>query len=783
MVSDNLYPLDFDNEETFSKFFPDREKLLKGTPVVKTSRGYHIWFKSTKPLALSKRKVEELSLEVLGEDHFIIAPPSLHPKGSIYEFLNPEVGHIRCLEDYVDGLSNRITELLGRPYRLDTYTKKTAENRAILDLGLAYRGPNPKCIERLFVVREGKRNDAGMRIASFLLVTRRLPTQDAWRRFKRWNEANDPPLEDRELRNIFDSAAKGSYIYGCDDSLKQELCTEPQTCPLAKRDVPQEVEEEVARVLECDQPLHEIKRHLDNLIAGEDYNKQLLFLLLLSGKSQDSSMKQMILISGDPGVGKTRLMTVSDLFLTKTVGRFTEHGLDYSDLEGYEVLRLQEIAQADEEKQGVATIKFLSPDDKGFIVEYTVRDPETGEFATRQKRIPPITFLSSTTRIEVDPQFERRCWLIFPDDSLEQTLKIRQWIALNELQKNEVLLGLRKWTDYDYSRMVLSQLTKRIEPASVLIPFPQTLMDVFRPELLRVRGDYLKILTLTKLYCMLNQKTLPAVPTTNSQGFLATPRAFIDLLQIAEEPLVYMTSDLKKRTARLLNWLKDIGVAEPGDVIGDEERERLVKVSGKSDDTIRIYLNSLQKSGFLSGTDRRPKTWKLLYSLETIRRKMSAISEKIQISDDLMVKAAKETRNWLKTTTEKQWAGAYVQRVDWESILERYPLPPSFSDNNLEQPPPPHLETGLEQTKNQNLRLFQAEPQRAENQQPIDTFLSIYEAVEQIRRLLPKRFIENDFVEHAVKLMLSEDEASKLFWKLVDEGRVGRDPEGYWQWL
>jgi len=73
------------------------------------------------------------------------------------------------------------------------------------------------------------------------------------------------------------------------------------------------------------------------------------------------------------------------------------------------------------------------------------------------------------------------------------------------------------------------------------------LMDVFRPELLRVRGDYQKIITLTKLYCMLNQKTLPAIPTTNSQGFLATPRAFVDLLQIAEEPLIYMTSDYLRR--------------------------------------------------------------------------------------------------------------------------------------------------------------------------------------------------------------------------------------------
>lgn len=68
-------------------------------------------------------------------------------------------------------------------------------------------------------------------------------------------------------------------------------------------------------------------------------------------------------------------------------------------------------------------------------------------------------------------------------------------------------------------------------------------------------------------------------------------------------------------------------------------------------------------------------------------------------------------------------------------------------------------------------------------EQPVDSFLSISEAVEKLRYMLPKKFIENDFVEHAVKLGLDENEASKLFLKLVDESRMGRDPEGYWQWL
>jgi len=63
-VSDNFYPLDFDSEEALHKFFPKRDELLSLTPVVKTSRGYHVWLKSSKPLELSKRTIKDLKIRL-----------------------------------------------------------------------------------------------------------------------------------------------------------------------------------------------------------------------------------------------------------------------------------------------------------------------------------------------------------------------------------------------------------------------------------------------------------------------------------------------------------------------------------------------------------------------------------------------------------------------------------------------------------------------------------------------------------------------------------------------
>jgi hypothetical protein len=700
-VSDNFYPLDFDSEDSIRAFF-DYDKLLKGTPVVRTGRGYHVWFKSKNPISLSKRAVKELNVEFLGEGHFIIAPPSRHPSGKDYEFLNPDVETIAILEDYIEAMSDRVSKLLRKPYRLDIF--REISQPKVFATEAPYRGPTPICITRMYKIKKGERNEVGMRVASFFLITRKL--SNAWERFTKWNKGNDPPLEDAELKAIFDSVNKEGYIYGCDDPIKHELCVHPLSCPLFKYAVPPEVEEEVNRIADSDQPLTLIKSHLDNFIAGEDYNKQLIFLLLFSGKCKDPKMKQMILLSGDSGVGKTTLMSIADLFITKTVGRFTEHGLDYSNLEGFEILRLQEIGSMDEEKQGVATVKFLSPDDKGFIVEYTVRDPETGEFGTKQKILPPITFISSTTRLEVDPQYRRRCWIISPDESAEQTLRIKALIVKEEYEENEVRLGLRKWTSHDFSKMVLREYVRGIEDKPVFIPFVNSFLDILRFDILRVRGDYKKLCNLLKLYCNLNEKALPKIPLGGNDNVLATPRAVIDLLHIAEEPLTYMTSELEKRVANTLAWLEAAHLTEAGTEIGEDEREALIRLSGKADNTIRMYLNQLQKAGFLISTEvpaergRPKKAWRLLQSVKAIKTKMSALSFKINITDSLMAEMSKEAQNWLNSISAKMGGGR--ESISWPTIMERYPIPPVFAKSHLgtEKPQNPNLTDYKPQNKN-----------------------------------------------------------------------------------
>ena len=177
------------------------------------------------------------------------------------------------------------------------------------------------------------------------------------------------------------------------------------------------IEAALQEIINADNQLKMLSKHLDNLNIGEDDTKKAVVVLALSGKCKDE-LKQIILFKATEGAGKSTIMRVTSKgFKVKDVGRFSSHALDYTDLGGYEILSLKELGAMDEETQGVSTLKFLSSDDMGYTVEVTVRDEETGRFTTEQHKIPPITTISSTTRLQLDPQFERRAWLFGLDES------------------------------------------------------------------------------------------------------------------------------------------------------------------------------------------------------------------------------------------------------------------------------------------------------------------------------------------------------------------------------
>jgi len=87
LCGESLAVIDCDSEDVYSDFIASHQ-LPPDCPIVKTSRGYHIWMKPKKPIR--SQRVGSIEIKCLGS--YIVVPPSLHPSGVSYVFQVPPNG-------------------------------------------------------------------------------------------------------------------------------------------------------------------------------------------------------------------------------------------------------------------------------------------------------------------------------------------------------------------------------------------------------------------------------------------------------------------------------------------------------------------------------------------------------------------------------------------------------------------------------------------------------------------------------------------------------------------
>lgn len=644
----NLVVLDFDDMTVYPQFFKDQE-IEQETLVVKTGSGKrHVYLRTEKPI--DSFKIPQLRIEVRSNRNIVIVPPSLHPSGNHYEFLNEDVKTVLTVPDLEESVWKKAEELgVKKPHDFFFEHSETTQ-------GQPYTGRNPPCIVKICQgVTEGFRNEAGMRLAAYWLQFKRDCTpEQALKRLKSWNILNKPQLETEELKSIVESASRLNRSYGC---RQNQMWCDLERCPLKLGQLLNaEAEDEAEKILNSDDVLASLKDHLENIMTGEENNKKLLFILLTSGIVEDPSLKQMILLKAESGAGKSHVMRLADAFKTKSVGRFTAHGLDYSDLWNYHVLKLKEIGKMDQEFQGVSTIKFLSADDQGYIVETPIRGPD-GRFTTTEYRIPPITVVTSTTRIEMDSQFERRAWILNPDESESQTRKIAEWKAQHEREKGLVALGEQKETSYNHSLRVLKAVIRKLKTVNILLPYPKAITEIIGHSKLRLRGDYDKFFALIELYGFLHQRTLPELVNPKGQKvILVTPKKALEILNIAEEPYQTMASGLEKRTRQLIEVLEELDLTSEEQEITLGRRERVAVKLGKSEDTVYKYLKDWCRAGYLSEKRTRgkgnPVHFRFLYDLDTIRRKAIVSFGIDKNPTELLSKLREEARETISSLSD-----------------------------------------------------------------------------------------------------------------------------------
>jgi len=204
-------PVKSDPFTTLMRAFPE----LQNTYIEKTPHGFHVFLYIDKPSEAKNVNVKpQWGLELHVSELAIMAPSSYEAGSySIYHDAEPVK-----ISDFYEQFSERFAN----PSWFNLAGKPKA----------GYKGPEPPCIQALLNgVEEGIRNEAGIRLASYLLNFRGLPRAKAQAQLENWNSKNRPPLPQSEINNILKSAETHGYVYGCQDELLSRFCNEE--CPFA----------------------------------------------------------------------------------------------------------------------------------------------------------------------------------------------------------------------------------------------------------------------------------------------------------------------------------------------------------------------------------------------------------------------------------------------------------------------------------------------------------------------------------------------------------------------
>lgn len=657
------------------------KKILDDLPVTKTdetqSKGLHKYFLSHEPVTIDKSHKNSTALELLGFGALVYLEPS---KG--YRRINDN--DFTVLNDFQSKFNQVLKEhglvaekksQVKNTKDLDENVPVTVDIEAILDKNPTLKDVYEGHWEKYdFPSRSEAEYQLVLDLMRYGLQPARIRELMKNSKVGKWNDPKEGTASYRDktitkaARQIKEKALK-PYTQPEQPTETAQPKTEEKEKIRFSPEVEAQIEAEVQQICEADSQLTALNPHLDKMIIGEDSTKQAISVLLLSSKVANSEMKQIILIKATEGSGKSRIMRVlTEGFKVKDVGRFSAHALDFSNLENFEVLRLKELGSMDEEKQGVSTIKFLSSDDQGYTVEITAKNEETGRFTTEQYKIPPITTISSTTRLVLDAQFERRAWLFGMDETETQTKQIAAWKAKMEAQTSEKMLGLRTLTDFEFSSQVYRRFMERFQFQNIIIPFPSSLLSLLGYDVLRIRGDMDKLLTFVKLYAQLNLKRLRLI---RSGVYALSPEVAVEAVNLILEPLSGMLSRIDKRAKEVFNALKtlvtlkeeeteqtslqtEVEVRYDGkDALIDKTvREKIAVKLGKSEKTIRAFFSQLENSAYVSSDNKKPKTFTLLYDVSAIERKLSGILAKTQSADLLICEMEKEAQEWFRTVSE-----------------------------------------------------------------------------------------------------------------------------------
>ena len=184
--------LDVDDKEVFDAWVSEKKLHMPASPTVRTAKGWHVYFKH--PGGKVKNAVKKIpGADLKADGGYVVAPPSIHPDGTAYE--------------WVEFLGLDDVDLAEPPSWLKAYFEREANARVEISNEDLLPPEEDWVARALQGVNRGERNDVAAKLAGYYLG-RGEPEGRVLEMLRSWNLRNPEPLSDKEIRSTVASVGR-----------------------------------------------------------------------------------------------------------------------------------------------------------------------------------------------------------------------------------------------------------------------------------------------------------------------------------------------------------------------------------------------------------------------------------------------------------------------------------------------------------------------------------------------------------------------------------------------
>lgn len=253
------------------------------------------------------------------------------------------------------------------------------------------------------------------------------------------------------------------------------------------------------RIIECDDVLKLFLPEFAKLIAGEERNGQLLYLI---GTSRLFRKPMNCAIKGVSSGGKSEVRDATLKFFPEdqiiNYTAMSQKAMLRDDRPyAHRILSLGEAAGVEDASFQDYLIRELISSGR-LTYASTEKNEVTGRLeAVQIVKDGPVSFMITTTRNSLHPENETRLLSLEIDDSKEQTKRVMEFVALMEGEGFEPELDLGEWHAFQEWLATGSN--------QVAIPWARHVIRLVPPAATRLRRDVGQILRAVKVHALINQ--------------------------------------------------------------------------------------------------------------------------------------------------------------------------------------------------------------------------------------------------------------------------------------